>query len=606
MQGQAESLAKNTMRKYRQMLRHRDGMRTVWRLLSKYIFMRDLWSGDSSLPSRSVKLSVAGVSSDAAVDAARTAATAFGGALWPNVDDSFELVPHPLMRYSPDQEPAVNSEECKTYYAEATRRVRVPFGSPEARFLVSLGEHFDEQVVFGTSGILGEEKEYDETNPVCFRSISIETCVIDEGPDGGVDTYAFEDDLTVRQVVEKYGGNVSKEVAEKYKTPEGQDEFIKVLHVIRPRGDHEIPAGVDTKEKQFKKIASIHLEAATEHILKNDGMDENSAFMVRFRKRPGERYGRSLGMDALPIIKSLNVLDKAVDLATGKQLDPPVGFHVESLGGAGTVDLSMGAKVPIYNTGLIPQGRPVVEQLMQVPEPRVAAERVQSKEDRIQQKFLVDRLLDFNNKTRMTAKESEIRMDFRNQALGNLFARQITELFYPLILWVVSVFWRRGMLGFHPVKDTVMIQLMQYAGQTPFVMPDVVAQFYDRTGKVPFVPRFTSPAARAMGADALFGLEKLTNYGAALATMGLPEALDRLDADEAMELYQYHIGAPSKAVRSREAAGKIRKARQQAQQEMAQLQSAEQQSQIGKNAAKAAKDAAQAGINPAGALGLGA
>ncbi|HEY9791439.1 MAG TPA: portal protein [Candidatus Obscuribacterales bacterium] len=607
--GDGNSLGNLTMRKYRQMLTHRDGMRNIIRLLSKFILLRNAWFGDSSYPNRVVRLSVTDVSDDTAIDASRSASTAFAAALWPNAEESFEAVPHPLMRTSVEGEALLLDEEVKRYYDHMTHKFRQPFAEADSNFLISWGEHWDEQIVLGTSGIYAEEDEYNDEIPCRFKTLSIETCVIDEGPDHRVDTFAMEYTWTVRMVVEKYGiENCSAQLQELYGTPEGQDSYVKIICMVRPRTG--ISPMADKREKKNKPYAYICMEVATLNVLYEGGLDELSGFMARFRKRPGELYGRSLAMDALPTVKEQNVLRRGFSLALGKQLDPPIGFRQDQLGGAGTVDISMGAKVPIYDTGVIPQSRPPVEPLITVPEPRVANERMTNIEEKINQKFLLDKLLDFNNKTRMTLGEAQLRTDFRNQALGNLFARQMTEILHPLIMWVIRLYWRRGFCGLHPVKDFVTIQLMKQAGQQPLVMPKPVADFYDKTGKLPFAIRFTSPAARAMRADALMGLEKLTNFVLALVTGGAAEAMDNLDVDETVRLYQHHVGAPNKALLPADKRDKARKIRQQAQANIRNLEAQEQQSVVAKNQAKAAKDNAQAGVGQApqqqGALNIGA
>jgi hypothetical protein len=594
------ALGTTTKKEYDRMLRKRNVMRSTFDLLAKFILNRPIWFGDTSQPGTMPKLSLKGVSDDTAIDASRTAATAFGGALWPNASESFEVTLHPSLGFNADMELVLQSEEVKYYLAEVTRRGRQPYDAPEAMFLISWGEHLDSQIVMGTSGILGVEDRYDSINPIRFRSITVETSVIDEGPNGDIDTICFESALTIRQACEKYGAeNMSKTVQDLYKDDANCDSYIKIIQLVKPRT--AVPVGADRNEKQYKPYASIHMEVATDHVILNDGMDEKSGFVVRFRKFPAELYGRSLAMDALATVKETNVLRAGMTKALQLQLGPPIGFDQEQLGGAGSINLSPDAQVPIYRNSSIPQSRPPVEILLNVPEPRVANERMTNLEEKILTKFLIDRLLDFSNKTRMTLGEAQMRTDFRNQALGNLFARQMSELLYPLIKWSLGVQLRRKMLGLHPQDDAIEIALRQFKGERPLIMPQVVADAISR-GLFPFAIRFISPAARAMKADALIGLEKLVNFTTALAVGGMPNAVDNIDEDKAVELYQDHVGAPVAALRAKDKREQARKARQEMQAQMAQLQQQEQGSQIAKNSAKAAKDFAQAGVNPQGAL----
>lgn len=587
-------LALKTKAKYEHLLRKRDAWKNIYSLLSKYILMRPIVFGDSNMLGQFPALSVADVSSDDAIDAARTASTALSGALWPNSSESFTLVAHKDIAISSDFDFTYETDVVKDYFEEITNRLRAAIDSSESRFQIAQAEYFDDQVVFGTSGIYGEENELDDANPFRFKSASIENCVIDEGVGGRIDTVYFEYTYTARQLVDKYGyENVSEKSRQAYDA-EKVESNIRVVQAIEPRPNGK--AGNINKEKPY---ASIHLEYQDGHILLESGMDELPVFVTRFRKRPAELMGRSLAMDALPTVRELNVLCKAYSLSLGKMLNPPLGFFSDMIGGSGTIDLSMGARNPLYDTGRIPQGQmPIINLLQGMQEPQSANVRIERLTESIAVKFLVDRLLDFNNKTRMTLGETNKREDLRNQALGNIFSRQLIELFYPLVMWSFKVMMRRKLLGLHPQLDAVEIHLKQALGMTPLVIPDSVAQMMSN-GNIPFVIEFVSPAARAMKAEALRGLDQLTNYAFAWKNAGNLDAEDNIDVDKAMREYQSMCGAPISVIRGSDKVEKLRKERKAMQAQMGQLQAGEQQSTIQKNNAKAAKDYSQAGIAPA-------
>jgi hypothetical protein len=574
------------------MLQYRHGMRDTFDQISKYVLLRNAWWGDTSRATFTPRVTVKGVHNDIAVDCAEQAAAAFTGALWPNAQESFEVVPHPLMATSPEMKKLLRKKDVKAYYEEVTQRARQPFANEECGWSTAFAEHIHEQITLGTSGIVGEEDEYDLVNPCYFRAASIETCLIAEGDRNRIDSVAFEYSWTVSQVVERYGlKNCSDEVQRKYNVIENQEDIVRVLHIIYPR-----PQGRRGAPKINKAWASIHMELDTDNILKVDGLDRLTTWISRFRKRPGEVYGRSLAMNAMPTIREANLITASMNKALGLHYGPPVGIRADQFGNIDTVDLGMdGKNMLITSKGMVESTRPPVEKLIDVPEPRVGNERMNQIEERIMVKFLLDKLLDFNNKTRMTLGEVRVRTDFRNQALGNYFARQMSEVLHPAIMWVLDVLWRRNMLGFHPIRDAVLITHMKNDGVIPLVMPKVVADFWDATGKLPFAVRFCSPAARAMAADSQQGIEQLTNFVMAMVNGGAADALDNLDIDNTVELYAHHVGAPPAVLRASDDRDQARQARQQAQAQMADLQAQEQQSTIQKNQAKAAKDAAQAG-----------
>lgn len=586
--------------RYRAMCSRRDAFKNVFTPIYKYVLLRPSFYGDANAPTRSAKLSVKDVSDDEVVDQARTSAAALGGALWPNTAESFELVPKPPAFAAYDETFLFESREVKDYFTKATQIIRDIIDAPESGFHAAWAEYLDEQIVIGTSGIYGEETG-DVRVPIRFRSISIETCVIDEGADGAVDTVYFELYYTIRQMKERYGESCSSKVKELYKA-EKFDDYVKVIHAVEPR-----QGGKAGEQADKKPYASTHFEFDTDHELRDGGMDEKCAFVTRFRKRPTEVFGRSLASDAIASIKELNILRAAYSKALMRIVAPPTGIYHDQVGGAGELDLSPDAKNTLYATGAIPQGRPPVEQLINISEPQTAEVRIEKLTAKIATKFLVDRLLDFNNKSRMTLGEAQLRNDYRNQALGPIFSRQIVELLQPLIKFAVSVAWRNGLLGLNPLDpaDRLMIQYLRQAGREPLVVPEVIAKHMDRHS-APFGVRFISPAARAMQADSIVGMEKLLNVVLTFANGGRPDAMHVVKVDEFVQLYGDRVGAPAEIIRGTDEIRKERSAQNAAQDRAMQLAEAEQIATIKDKEAKAIKNLSVAQQKPqvyGGALG---
>lgn len=582
----SDDLGKELIARYEQLCQKRDSMQSVFRLLAKYLWLRPIWFGNTGSPNRMPKLDVRDVSDDEVVDASRTAATALGGALWPNSAESveLELAPSPFGNVSKE---VADSKNVRNWVAQATRILREKLDAPEAGLPTSWGEYLDGQIVMGTSGIFGVENDDDEF-PFNFCSIGVETSVIDENANKVVDTVFIEFCYTVRQMMEKYGDKNSTRVKELYRDKK-YDEWMKVVQAIYPR-----PNGKKGAEKWNRPIALVTIEAESKHVIENDGADEMPVFMTRFRKLSGELYGRSLGNDALPSIKELNLLRRGSSKALDKALDPPLGFWHDMIGGNGEINLSAGARVALYATGKIPQGRPPTEKLMDTPDTRVANERLVALMDKIGVKFMIDRLLDFNNKTRMTLGEAAMRLDIRNQALGNVFSRQITELLNPLVKWAVNVLWRRGLLGLHPERDEAKIALLEAMGLEPLVIPEEILPMLHPDGRAPFKVRFISPAARALQADALLGIEKVLNFGLTCVNGGSPEVMDNLNKDTTFRIYAQRNGVPAECLNGVDEVKKIRDQRAKAQAQAEQLMVAEQEATVADKQAKALKNAAQA------------
>lgn len=571
--------------KYQQLCRRRDGWRTIFYLLCKYIRMRPVWFGDTNTPWKTPNFSVANVSDDTTIDSARSSASSLAGALWPNHDESFEVLP----------KKEYDTEETRQFCQHMTHHTRRGIGSYEGRFLTANNEHLDENVVMGTSGIFAEENEYNDQAPFHFRSCSVETCVIDENAWNHVDTVIFEYNYSARQVVDRYGyENCSPRVRALFDGTK-YDDYIRVIHIVEPR-----MAGKAGDVKTKKPYASLHIEYDSQWLLKEDGFDECPVFISRFRKLPPELYGRSLGMDALPSAKELNVLRGAFTQAIMLILRPPYGYYHDQIAGGGNFDMSPGARVALYATGRIPQGQMPIMPLVNIQLPPAAEARMQNLTEQINGKFLVDVLTDFNNKTRMTLGETEKRESLRYQALSGIFSRQLVEVYYPLVKWCVNVMFKRGLYGLDPTKDAVKIALQQNMGRRPVVIPMSFVQAM-KQGKTPYEIRFISPAARAMSDSELAGLERFTNYALTLTNAGAIGVVDNVDTDVAIRRHQRLSGAPSDVIVSMEKTLQTRKTKAAQQAAMQQLQQQQAVADIAKGQGKATQDFAKAGQpNPYG------
>jgi hypothetical protein len=335
------------------------------------------------------------------------------------------------------------SAELADYYEYITNKIVDAFDDPRAGFALAWDEYMMDQMIIGTSGI-GLERG--DESLLLFTPYGVKELYIDEGKRGAVTDQFLFFEWTVRRVVDEYGiDNVSDKVKEKHKNNKLNDK-VKVLICLLPRKEFKAKKG-----KLAMPIMSLHMEYDSCHVLKEGGYSDLPIKVGRFRKLNYEKYGRSQGMFALPDIKEANILRESVIVAVDKILNMPKGVYNDGVLGGGVVDLSA-ETITVFNPVTGQNGAPIFD-IGSPPDVRWALERLNELKESIAQHFFIDRLLDFNNDTKMTFGEAQIRAARSNASLSAIFARQI-DVITQVIDRAVNVLFQMGELGVIEGTDT--------------------------------------------------------------------------------------------------------------------------------------------------------
>lgn len=481
--------------------------------------------------------------------ASNNSASALLGILWPSsAKKSLQIDP-------PDDLEDVTDEERQWYEEVATKRLVLAMDNPKANLSLSLDEYMLDQVNFGTSGV----GVFLEGDGLFYRSFTVKETRIDEGRRARIDTVYLNYDWTVKLVVDTYGKeNVSEKTRDLFNQGKLADK-VKIL----------IAYETAMEETKFP-IQSTHIEVETDHLLKEGGFEEFPILIARFRKLISEKYGRSPGMNALSDIRELNALREAVIVATEKTLDPPLGVLNSGMLGGGIIDTSSGALNVFDGKGNV-GGAPPIFEINTVGDITAALSRIEDLKNSIAQHFFIDRLLDFNNETVMTATETVARSNIRNASLASLISRQITELFTPLIERSFNILLRNDKLGF--IANTVEARVAEQFEEIDFI-PDRIAERL-LNGKEAYKVRYTTPADRITNAEELDGMLQLIALNQQLEKTN-PGAAKFIDVAEVNKHGVRLLGAPPETVRSKdEVQEEIQAELQQAQQQQT-LNQAEQ------------------------------
>lgn len=503
------------------------------------------------------------------------------GNMWPNGAKSFRLV-------KPDSLP--DTLAIREYFDKISQRVANAMDHPKARLSIALDEYINDLGAFGTCGIAVCEND-DKDNPVSYKVWDVKTMVVDEDPNGIIDTIYNKFKLSVRQTVETYGiNNVSERVRKLYSDLKFNEQ-VTILHAIYPRPIKARRKG--GKTGKGLPYASLHIDLDSKMIMKESGFKYLPVIVGRFYKVPGERYGRSPAMQALPDIIEINAIRESVLLATEKALQPPLVVLDDGSMGAGEIDTSPNG-VTVLNVSGRMGGMDPIKPLYTVGELQAAQAQIEQLIQNITQAFFIDRLLDLNNDTRMTLGEAQIRNRIRGDSLTSIFDRQEIEEFTPLIDTTVKILLDKKLLGVEKGSiDEYAILLSGKEEESSIIkIPPEVAQLI-KEGREWYKIQYISPAKRMQQAEELQGIYTVMEITNGIAQVD-PSVLDYIKADVLLKRASSLGGGPSEIIQDEDTVRGIREQRAAQQAEMMKQEAMRNESEVARNYAQAMATGGQA------------
>lgn len=495
------------------------------------------------------------------------------GALYPNGPRSFRIDPPDDM--TPEEK---GSEELKRWYELVSKRQSSVMDNPRAGLLTSLMEVETDNGAFGTAGLGTFENPDDDAVPLTYRAYDVKCMCISEGLNGFVDTVYIEKQMTVKQLIQEFGyKNVSKQAKEKY--AQDPETKICVLHAIEPRIDG-VP---DNFGADNMPVASIHIEIDHDHIVKESGFFEMPILVTRFYKgQTGEKYGRSPAMEAMPDILEVNMQREASIVASEKMLNPPIVVNDPDVMSNGRVRTSAGAQNYRKMGGRTPEAnsRPAIETIFTIQEINSTYQRITELARVIEMAFFIDRLTDLQtDRSRITATEVMTLDALRGQSLSLVYARQIAELFTPLIERTFNILFNRGWFGVMPGSDEHLQALA--LGMPIDVIPELIVNRI-QSNREAYKVTYIAPAMRIMQAEELQAIERMLMLAMQAAQLA-PSILDNFDFDEIARRIRELTGAPPSTVKSMEVVLQFRKQQAEMQAQQQQMMAEQMQSETAKN-----------------------
>ncbi len=389
---------------------------------------------------------------------------------------------------------------------------------------------------FGTGALAVLEDDEDVIRTMPFP---VGSYYIANSPRLSVDTCFRKFSMTVRQLVREFGLNsVSSSTKSAFENGT-YEKWVDVVHAVYPNMNRET-GKMNAKNKAFR---SVYFEVGGDNdkVLRESGYDEFPVMAPRWEVNGEDVYGSSCpGMIALGQVKALQLEQRRKAQQIDKQTNPPMigptslkTQRVSLLPGDITyVDQVTGAE------GLRPA-------YMVNPNLGDLLGDIQDTRQLINSAYFVDLFMMLQNvNTRSMPVEAVIEMkEEKLLMLGPVLERLNDEFLDPLIDRAFSMMARKNMLP---------------------PPPDVMQG-------MPLRIEYISVMAQAQKAIGLSSLERFVGFVGNLAS-AKPEALDKLDVDQAIDNYAVMSGVSPTVVVPQEQAQQTRNDRAQQQQQAMALQ----------------------------------
>ncbi len=350
-----------------------------------------------------------------AADAAESLAASLMGHLTPSWSQWFGLKPGPDL--SPEQ-----AEALAPALEKAAKTIQMHFD--RSNFAVEIHQSYLDLVVGGTASLYFEENQPGEMSAFRFTAMPLNHIVLEEDESGYLNSAFRIMELTLTQIRGRYPLAEIPARIERMGEADTQMRF-RILEALLPNG-------------LVYEYAAILYEIGQDPVLLDKGAYEHSpAINFRWLKSPGETYGRSPVMKALPDIKTAN---KVVELILKNASIAVTGIWQADDDGVlnpSNIELVPGSIIPkaIDSKGLQPLDMPGRFDVSEL-----TLDRLQT---RIRHALLEDKLAPING-PQMTATEVLERSAQMSLLLGATYSRLQTELLTPLIERAFAILKRRG------------------------------------------------------------------------------------------------------------------------------------------------------------------
>ncbi len=432
-----------------------------------------------------------------------------------------------------------------TWLSECSRRVF--YTLQQSNFNLEVNNVYLDLTGFGT-GVLIEEVEEDEAGDlksIVFHGVPMAEAFFEDDHNGQIQYFYRHLKWTPVQIMSKFGDDTPAEIKKKAIEGTSVDDRISIIFAIFPRDGIKVQPGVKMLDKLKRPYGSKYflLKDGTE-MGEEEGYYEMPAFVPRWRRTTGSKWGHSPGMICLSDVLTLNALVELTLKAAEKVVDPPI--LTTRRGVFGDIDLDASGVTVV--SGM--ESLKVFESGARFD---VSALQKADLQESIRQTFFMDQL-QLKESPAMTATEVQVRYELMQRLMGPTLNQLQYDFLDPLVQRTFRILFRYNKLPEPPVEVKDADMQVEYLG----------------------------PMSRAQKADQVASVERWLGTLAQFAE-AYPQLMDIPDVDEAGRFLGNAGGVPPELVRGKSAVEAERKKRQKQVEGQQKLEQAETVSKIIKN-----------------------
>ena len=531
----SETTAKEIIRMYKQAKGTRQNFESYWQNLHDYFYVESPNLNQTEAPGS--ELNTNKLYDSTTLEAPDVLASGFMNYLTPPTAKWFRL-------RSKDQR-LLDNKEVTDFLDDVADEVYHTLN--KSNFYDQSFPNYKSSGVYGTS-ILLEEDDLEDT--ARFYSLPLVQVCIREDARGRVMEYFIEFEYTSQQAATRWGMEALTQVQrEEINGQESDKKHKYILHIV----NREV-RDVTKSDKKNMPIGATWVDMENEKVMEEGGYYEFPCFTHRFDKRPFIPWGFSPAMKALPFARLLNAIAKTNLRAMMKMTDPPVAVPHNAF----IMPFNANPRSVNYYKKSSMDGAKDIFSFANFGDPKTGLTAIEYYTREIKSLMFNDTFLAFNQITKqMNNPEIQERINEKMTLLGPAVGRYMGEILNPVVIRTIGILERAGKLP--PIPDALR--------DNPAFEIDYVSQL-----------------AQAQKRSELGSLMSGMQIVGQMAQF-VPDTLDKVDTDVAIDEAWDILGAPVKVLRDDAEVAEIRENR-------AQMAAKEQEMMMMQAAAKTGRDVA--------------